>query len=43
MTNSRPLSLWLSEEEIEELKRKSKKDKRSVSNFCRIKLFDNEK
>lgn len=43
MKQGRPLSIWLSDEEIEHLKKKSKKEKRSVSNFVKCELFKEKK
>lgn len=43
MTNSRAISLWLSEEEISEIKSKSAKEKRSLNNWVKCKLFADKK
>jgi hypothetical protein len=41
--NGRPVSIWFSEEEIELIKKKSKKENRSVSNFVKCEVFKKKK
>jgi hypothetical protein len=36
---ARPISIWMSEEEEAMLKKKAKEDKRTISNYCKIKIF----
>ena len=36
---SKPISIWMSEEEIKEIKKKAKEEKRSVSNLIKMKIF----
>jgi hypothetical protein len=42
MGNKR-FNIWFSDEEIELIKKKSKKEKRSASNFIRFKVFQDER
>jgi hypothetical protein len=40
---TRPTSIWFNDEELELIKSKSKKEKRSVSNFVKWRIFNDEK
>ncbi len=42
MTTGKPLSIWLDAEETSKVKEKAKKEKRSVSNYIKWKVFNNE-
>ena len=39
----KPVSIWMSEQELKEIKDRSKKEKRSVSNLIKLKIFSKEK
>ena len=44
MVLGKPVSVWMSMEEKKEVKQKAEKEKRSVSNFIKMKVFgDNGK
>ena len=39
----KPLSIWFNDEEIKAIKKKSKKENRSISNFIKYKVFQKDK
>jgi hypothetical protein len=42
-SSGRPFSIWMSEEEIDSLKKKAKERNRSIGNFVKDELFKEKK
>ncbi len=40
---NKALSIWMSEEEIKEVKERAKEERRSVSNLIKMKIFGDKK
>lgn len=42
MVSGKPISFWANIEQEEELRRRAKKEKRTVSDYIKLKIFKNE-